>query len=84
MDVRLDQNDQAFVDQLVAEGRYGSASEAVHDGLRILREREGKLASLRESINRSIEQGGSYTSEEVLASVDELLDSLEREDVRQA
>lgn len=41
-------------------------------------EREAKLAALRETINRSIERGGSYTDEEVAASIDARLDAWER------
>jgi hypothetical protein len=38
-----------------------------------------KLRSLRETINRSIERGGSYTDEEVEAGVAARLDAWERE-----
>jgi hypothetical protein len=42
-------------------------------------EEEAKLAALRETINRSIERGGSYTDEEVEASISARLDAWERE-----
>jgi antitoxin ParD1/3/4 len=84
MDLPLKEDDQAFVDALVAQGRYGSAAEVVEDGLRALRQREAKLAALRDTLERSIAQGGSNTSEEVIASVDQLLDSLEREPAHRA
>jgi hypothetical protein len=38
-----------------------------------------KIRSLRETINRSIERGGSYTDEEVEAAVAARLDAWERE-----
>ena len=38
-----------------------------------------KLRSLRETINRSIERGGSYTDEEVEAGIAARLDAWERE-----
>ena len=41
-------------------------------------EREAKLAALRETINRSIERGGSFTDEEVAASIAAHLDTWER------
>ena len=41
-------------------------------------EEETKLAALRETINRSIERGGSYTDEEVEASIAARLDAWER------
>lgn len=40
-------------------------------------EREAKLAALRETINRSIERGGSFTDEEVGAYIDAHLDAWE-------
>jgi len=41
-------------------------------------EEETKLAALRETINRSIERGGSFTDEEVEVSVAARLDAWER------
>jgi hypothetical protein len=42
-------------------------------------EDETKLAELRETINQSIERGGSYTDEEVAAYIDRLHTPSERE-----
>jgi antitoxin ParD1/3/4 len=77
MDVPLKDDDQAFVDQLIAEGRYGSSEDAVRDGLRMLRLREVKLAGLREMINRSIAQEGRFTDEEVEAHLEAVARELE-------
>ena len=41
-------------------------------------EQEAKLASLREMLRRSIERGGSYTDEEVEASISAALDTREQ------
>jgi hypothetical protein len=41
-------------------------------------EDQAKLAALREDINRAIERGGSYTDEEVEASIEATLDDWER------
>jgi len=50
--------------------------------VRVLRsltpEQRAKLAALRETVNRSIEEGGSYTDEEVEAGIAANLDAWER------
>lgn len=55
----------------------------VEEKVRILQsltpEERAKLDALRETVNRSIEEGGSYTDEEVEASIEAGLDAWERE-----
>lgn len=41
----------AFATSLVASGRYGSVSEVVRAGLRLLEEREMKMSALRAAID---------------------------------
>jgi hypothetical protein len=54
----------------------------IEDKIRILRslspEDQAKLAALRAEINQAIEQGGSYTDEEVGANIAAKLDAWER------
>jgi hypothetical protein len=50
----------------------------VHTRRPLTPEEEAKLADLRQTINRSIERGGSYTDEEVEASIAARLDAWER------
>jgi antitoxin ParD1/3/4 len=39
-----------FIEEQVAEGRYGNASDVVRAGLRLLEEQEAKLAALRSEL----------------------------------
>ena len=65
MNVSVGARWEEFVEGVVKEGRYGSISEVVREGLRLVEEREAKLKSLRATIDASIAEGGSHTSEEV-------------------
>lgn len=69
MNVSVGDRWEDYVESVVKAGRYSSASEVVREGLRLVEERESKLQALRDTINASIERGGSHTHEEVLASV---------------
>lgn len=60
---------QGFVDRVVKEGRYGSASEVVREGLRLVEEREAKLVALRATLEASIAQGGEITDTELDAAI---------------
>ena len=46
-----------FVQGQVAEGHYGSSSEVVQAGLRLLEEQEAKLAQLREALIEGEQSG---------------------------
>lgn len=45
---------ESFVTQLVAAGRYNSKSEVLREGVRLVQEREARLAALDASIARGL------------------------------
>lgn len=57
-----------YVSKLVEEGRYNSKSEVLREGVRLVQEREAKLAALNAAIEEGmvdIRQGNSVSSDEV-------------------
>lgn len=77
MNVSIGKRWEGFVEGVVKSGRYGSASEVVREGLRLVEERESKLKALRDTLNASIERGGQHSSEDVRQSVEAALDDWE-------
>lgn len=79
MNVSIGRRWEEFVASAVETGRYGSASEVVREGLRLVEEREAKLQALRDTLNASIERGGSHSDEEVAAAIEAALDKIDDE-----
>jgi antitoxin ParD1/3/4 len=65
---------ETFVSDLVASGRYSTASEVMRDGLRLLEEREDtrkqKLAALRAAISAGAQSGEGMDADTVLDRLD--------------
>jgi antitoxin ParD1/3/4 len=78
--VSVGERRQRFVEQAVNSGRYGSASEVVREGLRLVEEREARLAALRDSIDRAIAEGGEHSDADVAAALDAEAERLARND----
>lgn len=70
MNVSLGERWEKFVEATVREGRYGSASEVVREGLRLVEESEAKLNALRERLNASIDAGGDVSEKDLDAALD--------------
>jgi antitoxin ParD1/3/4 len=68
--IALNEHFAGFVKEQVAAGRYGSASEVIRAGLRLLEEREAKLRALRQAIDEGLSSGAAerFDVEEFIAA----------------
>lgn len=57
--ISLGEHFNGFVESQLAQGRYGSASEVVRAGLRLLEEHEIKVKALRAALIEGEESGSS-------------------------
>jgi antitoxin ParD1/3/4 len=48
--INLGDHFESFIDQQIASGRYGSASEVIRASLRLLEEREHRIEGLRRAL----------------------------------
>ena len=65
---------EAVVDELVSRGRYNSKSEVLREGVRLVQERERRLAALDAAIERGIADADAGRGR----PVDEVFDKLEK------
>jgi antitoxin ParD1/3/4 len=63
MNVSIGERWETFVDRIVREGRYGSASEVVREGLRLVEEREARLRALRTMLDTAAATGDAGESD---------------------
>ncbi len=67
MNVSLNTHFEKFVAEAVASGRFKTSSEVVREGLRLLEEREMRIAALRREIRKGRQSGDPvpYEPEEI-------------------
>lgn len=68
--VSLGDHFTSFIDKKVEQGRYGSASDVVRAGLRLLEEEEAKLEALRAALDEGEASGdaGEFDFKAFIAS----------------
>lgn len=78
MNVSIGKRWKGFVDSAVRSGRYGSASEVIREGLRLVEEREAKLTAMRDVVQASVAQGDPGTDEKLGTMLDQAGEELAR------
>jgi antitoxin ParD1/3/4 len=81
MNVSVGARWEGFVEEAVRSGRYGSASEVVREGLRLVEEREARLRALRATLEASIAAGGEVGDAELDEALEQTDTRLAREGV---
>jgi antitoxin ParD1/3/4 len=63
---------ERYVAQLVESGRYGSKSEVLREGVRLIQDREAQLAALDAAVARSVAQSEAGEGVDAEAAFDRL------------
>ena len=69
--ITLGEHFDDFVAKQIKSGRYGSASEVIRTGLRVLEDTETKLETLRELLDEGEQSGfADYSYESIVSELD--------------
>jgi antitoxin ParD1/3/4 len=77
--VNLGEQLEAFITDAVKNGRYGSRSEVLREGVRLVQEREAKWARFEAEIQKGIDsadRGELIPAEEALAELDRYMEDI--------
>jgi antitoxin ParD1/3/4 len=70
--ISLGEHFDSFISEQIKSGRYGSASEVMRAGLRMLEDNESKLSTLRRMLLEGEQSGiAEYSYERFIAELDE-------------
>ncbi len=69
MNVSVGDRWEDFIDAMVKDGRYASASEVVREGLRLVEEREAKFHALKAHLDAAVARGGEHSFDDVRAAI---------------
>ena len=72
---------EGFITKLVETGRYNSKSEVLQEGIRLIQEREARLAVLDQALTKGIadiEAGRTKPAEEVFAQLEAKYQTMDR------
>ena len=75
---------ETYVEALVVKGRYGSKSEVIREGIRLVQERESRLAALDAAIELGLEDirnGRTTPAEEVFDRLEAKYAAMARKNV---
>ncbi|HEX8483487.1 MAG TPA: type II toxin-antitoxin system ParD family antitoxin [Allosphingosinicella sp.] len=77
--VNLGEQLEAFIDEAVKNGRYGSRSEVLREGVRLVQEREAKWARFEVEIRKGLDsanRGELIPAEEAFAELDRYIEDV--------
>ena len=77
--VNLGEQLEAFITEAVKKGRYGSRSEVLREGVRLVQEREAKWARFEAEIQKgldSADRDGWIPAEEAFAELDRYIENI--------
>jgi antitoxin ParD1/3/4 len=77
--VNLGEQLEAFITEAVKKGRYGSRSEVLREGVRLVQEREAKWARFEAEIQKGIEsadRGELIPAEEAFAELHRYIENI--------